>query len=455
MSMRIEGNSNIVNISSGKFLKVEGPAYLEVLQGKITVLGKEVQIKEPIIIPRSKVLVFNVISSSIVKIKCGVGGYFEEIEEVLIPMEWRNIVTKVLEFKKPLVIMILGTVESGKTTLCTFVANESFSKNYKTAVVDSDVGQSDLGPPATIGVGFLEREITFLSEIPLFDIFFAGSTSPKEVYERILLSTRKAVDRALENGAEVIVVNTDGWISDMDAKKFKTSLILSIEPNVILCIQRYGELESILKAFKNFSSINIFRLPPAKITKTKSKEERKLLREHAFARLFSDAKVISLNINRLSFLYSVFGSGLQITNNSLREYESTLNIPIVYGESSTDFVFLVCKGSLNEEKIKNMKNILSSKNDKITPIIVDENFAKNILVGLFDSNHKFLGLGIIMDIDFYKRTIDIFTNVKESNVCTVAFGNIKLSEDGREIGKIDPWSFQDPTASNVLSSKRN
>jgi len=440
MNLRID-DTKIINITAGRYLKVEGPAFLEVLEGKLTVFEKEINIKEPIIIPKSKVLVFHVLSPSRIKIKCGIGGCFEELEEIPIPIEWQNTITRVLDFEKPLIIMILGSAESGKTALCTFTANKSFEKKYKTAIIDVDVGQSDLGPPTTIGLGFLERKITFLSEVPLFNAFFIGSTSPKDAPERILLNTRKAVNLALQNGAEVIVINTDGWISDIDAKKIKTYLILCVDPNVILCIQRYGELESIIKPLKGFSSIKIFRLPSAKIIKTKSKEERKILREYAFARIFSDAKIVSLNIDRLSFLYSLFGSGLQLTNDQLKKYESLIDVPVVYGEIFTDYGFLVCKGSLNEEKIKNIKEKLSRAPNGNKFIVVDENFAKNILVGLFNSNYNFLGLGVISDIDFHKKTINILTNVDENDIQIIEFGNIRVSEDGKEIGKVNPWFF--------------
>ncbi|MCS7097147.1 MAG: Clp1/GlmU family protein [Candidatus Methanomethylicia archaeon] len=410
------------------------------MRGKATSLGREINIKEPIIVPKSKVVVLNVIETSMFKIRCGVGGIIEEVEDIPIPIEWHSAIKKVLDLRKPLKIMVLGSAESGKSVLSTFIANEAFSRGYKTAVIDSDVGQSDFGLPATISVGFLERKVTFLSEIPISNVFFLGSTSPKDVSDLIILNTKKAVELALNNGAEVAIINTDGWTSDLEAKKFKTSLIMCVEPNIILSIQKLDEIESIIKQFKGSSIINVFRFLPPKTVKMRSKEERRSWREHAFTRLFSDAKIKVLNFNRLSFMYSLFGSGFPLSNNEIKKYESLLNTPIVYGEATTDFIFLVCRGSIDKDTLQDFRHKVLNESGKDIAIVVDENFAKNLLVGILNSYNEFLGFGIIKDIDFHKKTISILTSV-ENEISAIAFGSIKLDENYREIGKVDPWSF--------------
>ena len=70
------------------------------------------------------------------------------------------------EEKAPLILFMLGDVDVGKTYTVTAIANEFYEQGWKVAVVDADVGQSDIGPPCCIGMGILERTIKKLSEVP-------------------------------------------------------------------------------------------------------------------------------------------------------------------------------------------------------------------------------------------------------------------------------------------------
>ncbi len=50
-------------------------------------------------------------------------------------------------------IMLLGEADTGKTTLAEGLG-AFLSKDFRTAAVDLDMGQSRIGPPATVGWGF-------------------------------------------------------------------------------------------------------------------------------------------------------------------------------------------------------------------------------------------------------------------------------------------------------------
>lgn len=49
----------------------------------------------------------------------------------------------------PLVIMVVGGIDTGKTTLVE-VLSDYLSKRAPTGVVDLDMGQSHIGPPSTV-----------------------------------------------------------------------------------------------------------------------------------------------------------------------------------------------------------------------------------------------------------------------------------------------------------------
>ena len=75
-------------------------------------------------------------------------------------------------------VVVVGATDVGKTTFCLAMANACLVRGHKCAVVDADLGQSEIGPPATVGWGLLESPASALSDIECRDLFFVGSTSP-------------------------------------------------------------------------------------------------------------------------------------------------------------------------------------------------------------------------------------------------------------------------------------
>src|SRR3989442_7161458 len=51
------------------------------------------------------------------------------------------------------VTLILGTSDTGKTSLTARLAGALAARGERVAVVDADVGQSEIGPPTTVGLG--------------------------------------------------------------------------------------------------------------------------------------------------------------------------------------------------------------------------------------------------------------------------------------------------------------
>jgi polynucleotide 5'-hydroxyl-kinase GRC3/NOL9 len=70
--------------------------------------------------------------------------------EIQAPKEWHDVLN-VLEKEKGTVIL-LGTTDTGKSTLAKFLVTHLCKRGVKVAFVDADIGQSFLGPPTAIGL---------------------------------------------------------------------------------------------------------------------------------------------------------------------------------------------------------------------------------------------------------------------------------------------------------------
>jgi polynucleotide 5'-hydroxyl-kinase GRC3/NOL9 len=114
------------------------------------------------------------------------------------------------EEQKPLTLFLLGGVDVGKTHTVTALANRFYERGLTVAVVDADVGQSDIGPPCCIGRGILERKIRQLSEVPLHSLYFVGTTSPSGCMRECVKGTVAAVHKAKRLNANIILIDSTG-----------------------------------------------------------------------------------------------------------------------------------------------------------------------------------------------------------------------------------------------------
>ena len=211
--------------------------------------------------------------------------------DILARNEW-YVLLEALGEKKGTVIL-LGATDTGKSTLSKFLINHLCRRRIKVALVDADIGQSFLGPPTTIGFSLFESSPDW--ESPLSpEIFFVGSTTPEGDLPLHLKGVVRMIDRAASSGAEVILVDTTGLVFGELGKELKRRKIDLLSPCTILALQKSGELEPILEAYKESSLNKIYRLPLSEHARPRSKEERKAYRVRKFQEYFYESQIQEL-----------------------------------------------------------------------------------------------------------------------------------------------------------------
>src|SRR5713101_6858164 len=94
------------------------------------------------------------------------------------------------------VIVVIGASDAGKTTLVTALGSALASRGERVGVVDSDVGQSEIGPPTTVGLGRMAARVTRLSDAEPIAFQFVGVSSPARDIRGVAEAARRMVDRA-------------------------------------------------------------------------------------------------------------------------------------------------------------------------------------------------------------------------------------------------------------------
>ena len=134
-------------VEKGKTLLVDGPACVKLISGAAEVLGAEVKPEMRIVIRQGKRLPFEAISSFEAELSMGEGASCAEKATPAIPASWRRAAETILSTGEKNTVLILGGVDSGKNGFCIYLANSALRKSRRVAVIDCDLGQSDLGPP--------------------------------------------------------------------------------------------------------------------------------------------------------------------------------------------------------------------------------------------------------------------------------------------------------------------
>lgn len=213
-----------------------------------------------------------------------------------LPQEWKAAAKRIAD-ERPRRVLVLGDIDVGKSTFLRYLLRELIGTGITCSFIDADIGQKDLGPPATVTLG----EFQYLYELRLDKpraMYFVGSTSPRGHLLPLLVGTKLLVDKAQ---GEVAVINTTGFVRDAGfaLKSFKIELL---KPELLIALQRGTELEPLLRSYSHVPSL---RLPVSARARPKSFEERRRLRREAFRRYFSSGREMRLIAEGVRFQRSI------------------------------------------------------------------------------------------------------------------------------------------------------
>jgi len=212
--------------------------------------------------------------------------------EIIAPKQWHALLD-VLEKERGIAI-ILGATDTGKSTLTKFLIFNLCKRGLKVALVDADIGQSFLGPPATIGFSVFKSDPIWEVVLLPPEIYFVGSITPEGCFPIHLRGVKRMVDKAVSAGAEVAIVDTTGFILDETGKELKRRKIDLLSPRFIIALEKSDEIEHVLVLYQENPLYKIIRLPLSDQVRPKSIEERKINRTNKFQDYFKHAVIQEL-----------------------------------------------------------------------------------------------------------------------------------------------------------------
>lgn len=157
-------------------------------------------------------------------------------------------------------VMMVGAMDTGKSTVGRRIARRALEMGRTVAYVDADVGNSMIGPPACAGMAVLEAP-SDLDGLRQGDrLHFVGSIVPDRLVLQHVVATTALAEAGRRN-ADMVVVDTTGAISGVAGETLKYHKVELIRPDIVVALQRGGELEPVLGMLKRFLSPEIATMP--------------------------------------------------------------------------------------------------------------------------------------------------------------------------------------------------
>lgn len=186
------------------------------------------------------------------------------------------------------VVLLVGGIDTGKTTFGIELARRAAAAGIPTALVDADTVQSVIGPPTTIGLRHV-RSDSPLDDEWLFEadaLSFVGSLIPKGHLLPQVVGAAKLVHKARAEGAELIIVDSTSLVSGIYGQALKFYKFDLMAPDHVVAFERGGELEPIVGIAQRFTRTNVIELAIDPDVMPRSVDERMTFREQQFARYF-------------------------------------------------------------------------------------------------------------------------------------------------------------------------
>ena len=275
------------------------------------------------------------------------------------------------------ILLVVGVPDSGKSTLSRYLVHYLTHANRIVALIDCDVGQTHLGPPTTLGMMLYTIPTDPCDTLKPHHMRFIGATSPTGHLLDIVVGTKKMADKALNSGAEAVIVNTSGLILGVAGAELKLNKVDLLCPKYIFALQESSEIEHLLTYVEKRHTVSVFRLPISERARKRPSEVRRRFREEKYREYFKESQIVKMPLSQVG-----------------------------------------PKGYVWCEE----------RNVRIDAI-------KNLLLGLCDSEDCLLALGILQKVDLESRSLHILTplNSKDGEmVRTVQLGKMKIHPDGQE-----------------------
>jgi len=419
-----------IELDAEELLRVSGPAKLRIAKGKVVVLGAVLAPENEVMVHSTRSYAVKCIDKCSIEVDIGDGAAIERPQANEEPLDsWISKVDELLDSGCKSFIVV-GPVDAGKTSIAALIANRVVYRGAKVAIVDADVGQADIGPPACVSSATVDRYVFWLRELYAEKLRFIGSIVPQRFEKRIVGAVVDLVWEHRKEGIDYVVVDTDGWISGSTALEYKAEMARYADIDAAICVGCEGILVDMFKSYFSALRCGAHLLASPKVKRTRDRDVRRLLRSEAYKRYLGQLyeRVVELKVTPV--LGTCLFSGRLLRADELKELTTVLGVRVVAASETSDAINIIVEQYPRQQAIDEL--IAKKAKHVYVHVVGDE---VNVLAGIIGPSGKEEAIGIVKEIDYTNMKMKIVTPY-QGEIRGVMLGVIKLSDDMVESGRV-------------------
>ena len=352
------------------------------------------------------------------------------------PKSPADLLPALLALPRGATVLVLGAPDCGKSTFVQQAVSALTQAGRSVAVADCDLGQSEIGPPGTIGAARAEAEFRSLRDLPVAAGYFVGAISPNRHTLDVCAGAVQVTRAIKKSRPDFVLVDTDGYVQGREARQFKQKLCELLLPQVVVALSRGQELDPLLAAFKNRDFPDLWRVPTAAAAQRKSPAARATRRAARFGAALDGAAALTFSLDAIALLGTALGAGEPLPFHLLQFLSRSLGRTALHAERTDGHLSVIVSGETWDTS--GLAAVESYFGVRTVSVSAAQKFA-GLLVGLVSSGGGLLGIGRIERIDFGRRTLTVWSACRKPGaVAQVWFGSLRLRADGRENGEVKP-----------------
>lgn len=195
------------------------------------------------------------------------------------------------------VCLILGGTDTGKTSLAAALAKRA-AASRPVGIIDADIGQSHIGPPATVGWAIVDSPEVEMSSLAGAGISFVGDVTPVGHLLQLTAAITGCVQQVSE-ATKLVIIDTPGFISGSAAKALWWTVQRILQPELILAVESEDELNDIIAGSRSFEG-RVERIKSPKEIAKKSPASRRSYRRRQFRKYFEVSYVYDINLSEVA-----------------------------------------------------------------------------------------------------------------------------------------------------------
>jgi polynucleotide 5'-kinase involved in rRNA processing len=184
-------------------------------------------------------------------------------------------------------VFLIGGMDTGKSTMAVAIAREALARGRTVALVDADIGNSTIGPPTCVGLKFLRSSADIENRTVADRLHFVGGFSPDRLVLQHVIATTALAQAGAEE-ADLVIVDTTGTISGVIGQTLKYHKVELIRPDLVIALQRGGELEPVIGMLRRFFASDVLAVPADPDVPPSAPDARAAARTQGLAKAFAE-----------------------------------------------------------------------------------------------------------------------------------------------------------------------